>query len=201
MGMTRVDWIIARGIAGVTVVVLSATGLHGATLASRTVQDANKQITISVPSSWHVQSPAGNVSLKATAPTTGHGLPDTVDVVVHALPPGVNNAKSCINEAEWITQHFGHITFTTSSSGPVTIGGQSAYSHTYTWKASTGESRWSFQVCIVQQGKGFVLTGTTSNTPGLPTRAAVLRQIINSIRIAAKPQVQPPANPTNPGGG
>jgi hypothetical protein len=204
MGMTKGHWTIARVIAGVAVMVLSATSLRAATLANRTVQDANKQITISVPATWHVQSPAGNVTLKATAPTTGHGLPDTVDVVVHGLPPGVNNAQSCINEAEWITQHFGHLNFTTSSSGPVTVGGQPAYSHTYTWKASTGERRWSFQACIVKRGTGFVLTGTTGNTSGLPARSAIIRQIINSIRIMAKPQVQPPATPTKPtapGGG
>jgi len=195
---------MARVIAGCTLMVLSATGLSAATPVGRTVQDANKQITISVPATWHVQSPAGNVALKATAPTTDHGLPDTVDVVVHGLPPGVNNAQSCINEAEWVTQHFGHINFTTSSTGPVTVGGQSAYSHTYTWKASTGESRWSYQVCIVQRGTGFVLTGTTGNSPGLAARTAIIRQIINSVRIVAKPQVQPPANPTKPtapGGG
>ena len=195
---------MARVIAGCTLMVLSATGLSAATPVGRTVQDANKQITISVPATWHVQSPAGNVALKATAPTTDHGLPDTVDVVVHGLPPGVNNAQSCINEAEWVTQHFGHINFTTSSTGPVTVGGQSAYSHTYTWKASTGESRWSYQVCIVQRGTGFVLTGTTGNSPGLPARTAIIRQIINSVRIVAKPQVQPPPNPTKPaapGGG
>ena len=204
MGMTRGRWTMARVIAGCALMVLSATGLSAATPVGRTVQDANKQITISVPATWHVQSPAGNVALKATAPTTGHGLPDTVDVVIHGLPPGVNNAQSCINEAEWVTQHFGHINFTTSSTGPVSIGGRSAYSHTYTWKASTGESRWSYQVCIVQRGMGFVVTGTTGNSPGLQARTAIIRQSINSIRIVAKPLVQPPANPTkptSPGGG
>lgn len=200
MRRDRVQGAITLVVACAVVMAVPVCDVVAVSQASRTVQDANKQLTITIPAAWQVQSPSGNITLKATAPTTSHALPDSVDVVVHGLLPGVNNAQSCIQEAEWVTQHFGHVNFTTLGSGPVTVGGLPAYSHTYVWKASTGESRWSFQVCIVQQATGFVLTGTTGNTSGLPTRAAVLRQVINSIRISAKLPA-PPTKVTNPGGG
>ena len=111
-----------------------------ATQAWRTVQDAKKQLMLSVPSTWLVQSPSGNVTLKATAPASGRALPDSVDVVVHALPSGVRDAQSCEREAEYVTQHLGHINFTTLGTGPAVIGGRPAYTHTYTVTSSSNGS-------------------------------------------------------------
>lgn len=94
------------------------------------------------------------MTLTATAPASGRSLPDSVDVVVHALPSGVRDAQSCEREAEYVTQHLGHINFTTLSTGPTVIGGQPAYAHTYVWKTSTGEPRWSLEACIAQNSQG-----------------------------------------------
>lgn len=182
--------------AGVGVMVLAA---HAATVTLRTAQEANKRFTLRVPTTWSVKTPDGSAALGATAPVPTGGLPDSVDVVVHAALSGMT-AQSCESEAEWVTQHFAHINFTTLSQGSESVGGYAAYAHVYTWKAPTGQSRWSTQVCIVHLGQVYVLTGTTANTAStLAAHRTVLTTIINSIRIQAHvvPAAQtPPSGPS-----
>jgi len=177
--------------------VLASAAIAAAAPPLRTVHDTKNQVALSVPAAWTVKSPDGNVTLAATAPTATGGLPDSVDVVVHAALSGMS-PQSCENEAEWVTQHFAHITYTTVSQGPTSVGGFPAYSHVYSWKAPTGQNRWSKQVCIVDLGQVYVLTGTTANDPAtLAAHAAALTPIINSIRI--QPQAQPALQTPQPG--
>lgn len=185
------------GTLAVAVAVAAPPALAASTAAAgRTVQDPGHQFTLSVPSTWSVAAPSGNVTLAATAPAPERGLPDSLDVVVRGVPSGMS-PQACESEAEWVTQHFAHINFTTVSQGPATVAGVPAYAHVYTWKASTGETRWSRQVCLVQQGKAFVLTGTTAdNATALAGHAGLLGQIINSLHIAGKPGAgSPPSQP------
>lgn len=157
---------------------------EAAAVPMRTVHDSKNVIAITVPTTWQIQSPSGRAALKATAPSSGSGLPDTVEVVVHIVPAEITTPLACENEAAWVTQHFGHITPVTVAKAPVTIGGVPAYSWTYTWQASTKEHRWSQQVCIVRQHTAYVVTGTTSNTPAArAARVPRLVQIIDSLRI------------------
>ena len=128
------------------VVALAAVGLGVAltaweteAAAMRTVHDSKNQIAITVPATWRVQSPNGSATLTATAPVSGTALPDSVNVVVHDAPIGMNTPQACENEAAWVTQHFAHITPTTVAKTPMTVGGKPAYAWTYTWTASTGE--------------------------------------------------------------
>jgi hypothetical protein len=184
--------LVAVGV-GIGLMVLVA---QAATVTLRTVPDAKKQFTLRVPIAWNVKTPDGNATLTATAPTPTGGLPDSVDVVVHAALSGMT-AQSCESEAEWVTQHFAHINFTTLSQGPESVGGYAGYSHAYTWKAPTGQSRWSTQVCIVQLGQVYVSTGTTANTAStLAAHRTLLTTIINSIRIQAHvvPAAQTPSS-------
>jgi|SRR5579872_711835 len=175
-------------------VALVGSAAFAATAVGRTVHDAGNQFTLNVPATWSVAAPNGNVTLAATAPAPGRGLPDSLDVVVRGIPSGMS-PQSCESEAEWVTQHFAHINFTTVRKGPTTVAGLPAYEHIYTWKANTGESRWSRQVCLVQQGKAFVLTGTTAdNGAALAGHAGLLTQVINSIHIAGKPGTGSPAS-------
>lgn len=172
-----------------------------ATIAApaQTVHDAGNQFAVDLPSAWTVRTPSGNATLVATAPATGQGLPDSLDVVVHVVPPGMS-PQSCVSEAEWVAQHFAHIDFTTISEGPATVAGLPAFTHVYTWTTSTGESRWSQQVCLVEQGKAFLLTGTTANEPSvLPGHMRLLKRIMNSLRIlgpleGGAPVMQPPTS-------
>ena len=193
MRRMRVAILVGTGAALASAAIAAAA----ATPPLRAVHDAKNQVALSVPAAWTVKSPDGNVTLAATAPTVTGGLPDSVDVVVHAALSGMS-PQSCENEAEWVTQHFAHITYTTVSQGPTSVGGFPAYSHVYRWKAPTGQNRWSKQVCIVHLGQVYVLTGTTANDPAtLPAHAAVLTLIINSIRI--QPQAQPSLQTPQPG--
>jgi len=174
------------GTLALAVALAAAPALAG-TVAGRTVQDPGHQFTLNVPSTWSVAGPSGNMTLAATAPASGRGLPDSLDVVVRGVPSGMS-PQSCESEAEWVTQHFAHIAFTTVSKGPTTVAGLPAYAHEYTWKARDGETRWSRQVCLVQQGKAFVLIGTTAdNATALAGHADLLARIINSFHIASKP--------------
>lgn len=200
--MMSLEMMVKRCVVTLAVVVTAtasaAVMARAAGPALRTVHDAKNQLALSVPATWTVQAPAGDITLKATAPVPTGGLSDSVEVVVHSAPSGMS-AQSCVNEAEWLAQHFGHITFTTLRTGPTSVAGLPAYSHVYTWNASTGQSRWSDQVCIVQQGQVYVVTATTANSPAtLPAHSAVLTQIINSVRI--QPQEQP-ASRTQPSRG
>jgi len=175
----------------------------GATESARTVRDAGSQFTISVPAPWHVQSPSGGMALRATSPAAGADLPDSMDVMARGAPFGVNTPQACERMAEWVMQHVVHIAVTTISTGPATLGEFAAYEHTYTWKADTGESRWSRQVCVVQQRKVFVLTGTTASAAsGLLGRAAMLMQIVGSFHLTASAAPATPIlSPSTPGGG
>jgi hypothetical protein len=179
--------------------VLSAVWNAGAAgPAFRPVQDSKGQVAISVPDGWTVQSPSGNATLSAASPTKAGGLPDSVDVVVHTAPPGMT-AESCINEAEWITRTLGHIAFNTVEQGATTVGGFPAYSHVYTWKAPTGQDRWSSQVCIAHLGQVYVLTGTTANSSEtLSEHTPVLAQIIKSVQIKQAAKAPSPAVQSTP---
>jgi len=185
------------GIAvGITLPALAG----GATEPARTVRDAGSQFTISVPTPWHVQSPGGGVALRATGPAAGATLPDSVDVVARSAPIGVTTPQACERRAEWVMQYVVRIAVATVSTGPTTLGEFAAYEHTYTWKASTGESRWSRQVCVVQQGKVFVLTATTAgDASGLLGRAAILTEIVDSFHLTAS--ATPARSPSTPAGG
>jgi len=115
-------------------------------------------------------------------------------------PWHVHTPQSCEQKAEWVTQHFPRITYTTVSNGPTTLGGLAAYAHTHTWKASTGETRWSRQICVVQQGKVCVHTATTTGAAsGLPGRTATLTPIVNSFHLM--PASTPTRSPSTPTGG
>jgi hypothetical protein len=170
----------------------------------KTVDDHSNQISMTVPSGWTVQSPSGNVTLQATGPAPVAGaLPDTADAVIHGALGGMT-PQSCINEAQWIGQHFGHINSTTVSAGPTTVGGLPAYARVYTWKTSKSEPRWSRQQCVVKNGTVYVVTATTENTaPGLAKRQAVLERIMSSFDIVSAPASRtPPAeNPIPANGG
>lgn len=169
------------------VTAVAAVGLSAATQSTRIVQDANARFAITLPVTWDVQSPSGQLALKATGPKVGQGLPDSVDIVARSLPAGVTDAQTCEEEAAWITQHLAHINTTTWHTGPAMIAGLPAYSRTYAWRTAAGENRWSLRVCLVRNGDGFVLTGTTANASGLRARAGALRQIINSFRFLRAP--------------
>jgi hypothetical protein len=168
-------------------VVVAAVGLSAATEPKRVVQDAGARFAITLPVTWDVRSPSGQMALQVTGPKQGQRLPDSVDIVARTLPAGVTNAQTCDEEAAWITQHLAHINVTTWRTGPTIIAGLPAYFHTYAWQTAAGENRWSLRVCLVRNGDGFVLTGTTANAPGLQVRAGVLRQIINSFRFVRAP--------------
>lgn len=148
---------------------------------------AHARFAITLPVTWAVQSPGGQMALKATGPKQGEGLPDSVDIVARSLPAGVTNAQTCEEEAAWITQHLAHINVTTWQTGPAIIAGLPAYYHTYAWRTAAGADRWSLQICLVRNGDGFVLTGTTANAPGLQVRAGGRRQVINSFRFLRAP--------------
>ncbi len=186
-----------RSTVTITAALALTVGLAGLaaraeTALGRTVHDAANQITIDVPAGWTVQTPSGNIALKATAPAAGKTLPDSVDVVVRSTLFGMNTSEACEQKAMWVTQHLGHIAFTTLSAGPATVNGYPAYLHVYTWNASTGEMRWSEQVCVVKQGRAYVLTGTTADTvETIAVRSEELRQIIDSFTIL--PQATAPA--------
>ncbi len=161
----------------------AASGLPAAAQPARVVRDVSARFAIALPATWSARSPSGQVSLQATGPKPDHELPDSVDVVDRSLPPGVTTPQACEEKAAWVTQHLAGIATTTWHAGPTTVAGLPAYSRTYAWRTAGGESRWSLRVCLIENGEGFVLTGTTANAPGLPARAAVLRRIIGSFRF------------------
>jgi hypothetical protein len=152
--------------------------------ALKAVQDLKHVFALSVPSTWQTKVTKGDTAVSAASPATNDELPDTVDVVVRDTMIGITDAKSCEEKAKWVMRVWLHRQFTTLSEGPTTIGGLPSYTHTYSWTASNGAQRWSTQACVVQQGKVYVLTGTTTYAPpALPARAGLIMTILDSFRF------------------
>jgi hypothetical protein len=150
------------------------------------VQDLRHVFTLSVPATWQTKATKGDTALSAVSPAVGEELPDTVEVVVRDTTFGVTDAKSCEEKVKWVMQVWLHKKFTTLSEGPTTIGGLPSYGHTYMWTATNGTQRWSTQACMVQQGKVYVLTGTTAyDPPSPPARAGLIMQILNSFHFTS----------------
>lgn len=181
-------------VVALALLAAAAAGLAAAAQPARIVQDVSAKFSIALPAAWSARSPSGQITLQATGPKPDHGLPDSVDIVERSLPAGVTTPQACEEEAAWVTQHLAGINATTWHSGPTTIAGLPAHFRTYAWRTAGGESRWSLRVCLIRNGEGFVVTGTTANAPGLPARAAVLRQIIDSFRFLR--DLAGPARPT-----
>jgi hypothetical protein len=140
--------------------------------------------TIAVPAAWQIKPPTGDTAIQAISPAEAGALPDTVEVNVRNLPSNVTDAKGCESTVKWVMRVFLHVNYTTLHEGPATIGGAPAYTHTYTWSAKTGQSRWSTQACVVDRGKAFVLTGTTANEPpSSPARGDAVMTILNSFKL------------------
>jgi hypothetical protein len=151
------------------------------------VQDPGHRFAISVPTTWQTKVSRGDTAVSAVGPTTGDVPSDTVEVVVRDTMVGITDAKSCEEKAKWVMRSWLHKQFTTLSEGPTTIGGMPSYAHTYTWTAPNGAQRWSTQACVVQQGKVYVLTGTTAyDPPAAPARAGLITTILNSFHFTAK---------------
>jgi hypothetical protein len=151
--------------------------------AATTVHNAGL-FTIALPDTWETKPAKGDTALQAVGPADGSALPDTVEVVIRPLPSNVTDAKSCEGMAKWVTRVFLHVNYTTLAEGPLSIGTLPAYAHTYTWKAPTGEQRWTTQACVVAEGRAFVLSGTTADVPhGAPARAGLVMGILNSFRL------------------
>ncbi|HLW47899.1 MAG TPA: hypothetical protein VKW09_09050 [bacterium] len=148
------------------------------------VHDLGHVFSLSVPATWRTKVTKGDTALSAVSSAAGDGPPDTVEVVVRDTMVGINDAKSCEEKAKWVMRVWLHKQFTTLSEGPMTIGGLPSYAQTYTWTAAEGAQRWSTQACVVQQGKVYVLTGTTAYVPpAAPPRAGLIMTILNSFRF------------------
>jgi hypothetical protein len=158
----------------------------GQSWETRLVHDPAERFTIAVPVSWNVKTSSGNPSVVATGPLRPGELPETVNVIAHDTIVDMS-PRSCVREAERVMRVFGHIAFATVSEGPTTIGDLSGYSHAYTWRTTSGEDRWSLQVCVVVNHEAFVMTGTTTNTAArVEQDAPLLAKILGTFKPAAR---------------
>jgi hypothetical protein len=180
----------------VTTVLAAVTGWTGgaampvmgqaAPELTTSVQDLRHAFALSVPATWQTKVKSGDPAVFAAGPTVGDEPPDTVQVVVRDTVVGVNDPKSCEQKVKWIMRVWLHQHFTTLNEGPITLGGLPSYAQTYTWTTAKGAQRWSTQACVVQDGKVYVLTGTTAYVPGTPPlHADLLMTIMNSFRFTA----------------
>jgi hypothetical protein len=173
-------WWIAGGPTGAP----AAFGDEAPTLVA--VPDLRHVFSLSVPTTWQTKTTKGDTAISAVSPPVGDDPPDTVEVVVRDTMIGITDAQSCEEKAKWVMRVWLHKKFTTLSEGPATIGGLPSYAHTYTWTTPGGDQRWSTQACVVQQGKVYVLTGTTAYVPpAAPARAGLIMTILNSFHFMA----------------
>jgi hypothetical protein len=148
------------------------------------VQDLRHVFSLSVPTTWQTKTTKGDTAISAVSPSVGDDPPDTVEVVVRDTIIGITDAQSCEEKVKWVMRVWLHKKFTTLSEGPATIGGLPSYAHTYAWTTPGGDQRWSTQACVVQQGKVYVLTGTTAYVPpAAPARAGLIMTILNSFHF------------------
>jgi hypothetical protein len=181
-------------------IVLSASAAFAAPapLPSKVARDPLNRFTISVPSAWSVQTStaARSPAVTAKAPTLTGGLPDsvyviTMDLIVPVTPQG------CLVEADRVMK-FGIHDWTTVSEGPAKLGGLPAYSRTYTWKAPTGQMRYSVQTCATIGPKAYMVVGTTADTRSAEQHdLPVLTEIMGTFRpnTANVPSKAPGAQP------
>ena len=127
------------------------------------VRDREGRFTISVPSTWRVTQPGGDMpALSAFSPAPPETPPDSVAVFLRDTPFPVS-PEFCVRQAGGaMRESIG--TWTTLSEGPDTLGGVPAYSRAFTWHTTTGAERRSVLTCVPVGRRVFVIVGTTTNS-------------------------------------
>jgi hypothetical protein len=146
------------------------------------VRDREGRFTISVPSTWRVTQPGGDMpALSAFSPDTTETPPDSVAVFLRDTPFPVS-PEFCVRQAGGVMRtSIG--TWTTLSEGPDTLGGLPAYSRVFTWRTSTGEERRSVLTCVPVGRRVFVIVGTTaSSADGAAKTSPELIRIMGTFR-------------------
>jgi hypothetical protein len=179
-------------VAGTLVAVMLVAALAGTgpvaaqNLSLKAVRDPQNRFTIDVPATWTVTTQAKNPAVEAkSSPPAAAGkaalLPDSLDVTVYDWRVPIS-AQDCISESDLVLRYAIH-TWTTVKEGPTTIGGQSAYTRVYNWKASNGEPRQSVETCVSHGSRVWVAVGTTDNTPAkVATTTPLLERVIATLQ-------------------
>lgn len=160
------------------------------------VRDPLNRFTISVPTTWQVKTSTGDPAVEAKSPAPSGTLPDSVDVVVRDLPTSVT-PEACVDKALGVMRFLIH-DFATVRKGPEQVAGRAAYYHVYTWRTSAGTDRISYQVCVTQGVRAFMVIGTTANAPAqVQQDMPVLERITGTLRpititTPASPQASVP---------
>jgi hypothetical protein len=189
-------------VAVLLVAALAATGTVTAqNLSLKAVRDPQNRFTIDVPASWNVTTQTKNpaVEAKSAAPQAAGKaalLPDSLDVTVYDWRVPIS-AHDCISESDLVLRYAIH-SWTTVKEGSTTIGGQSAYTRVYNWKASNGEPRQSIETCVTHGSRVWVAVGTTDNTSAkVNTTMPLLEHAIATLQpnVANVPSETQPAKP------
>lgn len=165
-----------------TIALLAGVGpVTAQSINLRAVRDPENRFTIAVPASWNVQTQTKNPSVEAKSPAPKTTLPDSLDVIVYDMPHALS-AQDCVHESD-IVLRFAIHSWTTVKEGPVSIGGEPAYSRVYNWKAGNGEQRQSVEACVTHGGRVFMAVGTTENTQAkIGATMPVLQQAIATLK-------------------
>lgn len=171
-------------VAGVLLAALLLT--PGLVLAQdlMSVRDGQGRFTISVPSTWRVTQPGGDMpALSAFSPDHPETPLDSVAVYLRDTPFPVS-PEFCVRQAGGVMRtSIG--TWTTLSEGPDTLGGLRSYSRAFTWRTRTGEEMRSVLTCVPVGRRVFVIVGTTTNSAdGAAPTLPELLHIMGTFRPA-----------------
>jgi len=179
-------WSLVVIVGTAAVAVASASGAQ--VPLGQLVTDAHGRFTISVPSAWRVQKDVqGLVAVLAAAPAqSGDRVPANVNVVLEALSAPLTAADYAAKE-EAVPKTAFH-NYAVVQQGDTVVGGRRGYYRYYTWDRNDGVGLYQVQMYLTVSRTGFVVTGTTVNTPARIRRdVPLLVQIINTFRPSSTP--------------
>ena len=179
--------VVRLAICALGALMAAVTAAHAQAPLDRSVSDSGGRFTVTVPAAWRVQQNSPGVALLGVAPPRrGELVPVNVNVVIDALPAPMTAAAYAAKAA--VTLEAQLHGYKVVQQGDTVIDGRPVSYRYYTWVRSDGVGLYQVQVYVTVNQRGFVVTGTTENTPARIRRdVPILVEIIDTFRAKAAP--------------
>ncbi len=164
--------------------VLAAVSAAAAQVSlGQSVTDLSGRFTLRVPAAWQVRrDAAGPAAVVASAPAqSGTRVSASLQVVVSPLVGSSTPAQLAAVAEGALKNSVRH--YAVVQQGATTVNGRPAYYRYFTGDRNDGVGLYQVQTYVTVDETGFVVTGTTGNTPEqIRSDIPLLVQIINTFR-------------------
>ena len=145
------------------------------------VADGKGRFRIGFPAGWRVSVPPGDTPAVLGVDDAQSGRPYlNVNVVIESLPRPLSPAEYARMSKPLMAATFHE--FRVLQEGSARIARRDAYYRYYTWRSNTGNPLYQVQAYFTVGRQGYVLTGTTVNSPGRVRRdVPVISQIFETF--------------------